>query len=160
MPDNKITLSNGVEYNIPQIPLGKYGEILRAFPQVAEFIKGWDTDKSEIELIQDLGTLIATATTEYANAVEIATKGNIRARLFEDTLSLKDGIDVATKIFEVNQFSALYERAKKVLPAGMLDRLQALGRPLEEASTSSDGSTPSLTSSPVSTDGENKKSSN
>lgn len=98
------------DLEIVRLPLRKYAELLatlKELPKLAESMAGKGND----QLLQVLPELITQFYPDFINIFVIAT--NITKEEAEE-LSLIDAVNIMIAVYEVNDYSAVYDSVKKV----------------------------------------------
>ena len=97
---------------VSKLPLKKYAELLGAFqelPKHFDLING----KTQEEIVMNLPSLISQC---YPDIVRVLTIATTLTPEEVDLMGLDDLAEVVTAILEVNNYSAIYEKIKKINP--------------------------------------------
>ena len=109
-----IKLEDKSEIVISALPLGKYAELLNCLEEIPKQLAGLTPDqtKDTSVFITALPKLIANSLPEFVKIFTIATP---LTKEKAENLSLDEAVLVLEAVVDVNNYSALLEKAKKVM---------------------------------------------
>lgn len=96
---------------ISRLPLGKYGELLKALRELPKRIPGLAGKKTD-DILQELPVLIGEAFPDFLNILTIATPLN---REEVENLGLDEVTRIILAVVDVNNYKEVYENIKKAL---------------------------------------------
>lgn len=111
-----VELSNGKEYAVKKLALGRYGQLLAELddlpPEVTKTLAELDTEQPEA-LLAKLPALLGKSWPNILRMLEVATE--IPRQTIEEELDLVDGLALLKAVFAVNDFTAVKKAIASLL---------------------------------------------
>lgn len=121
--NEKVLTINGKQVTVSKLPLKRYAELFAAFqnlPKTIDLVSG----KSQAEIVTNLPLLIQQC---YPDVVSILTIASSLTPDDVDSMGLDDFAEIVTAILEVNNYSAIYDKIKKIVATQPVDGITQIG---------------------------------
>ncbi len=106
----KVELDNNTYIIVNKLPLRKYAALLLALDKLPQELEKF-TSVGDAEMFKTLPKLVATCLDEVINILVIATD---RSKEDVEQLSLDEVVNILQAIIEVNKYTEVYEKVKKM----------------------------------------------
>lgn len=102
---------------VSKLPIGKYAELLKVITELPKQIKELFNSSDKIsndELIDKIPNLVGTCLPDIVNLIVVACEGQVTKEEVE-SMGLDEIVDALIAIFEVNNYSSVFNKIKKAL---------------------------------------------
>lgn len=117
---------------VKKLPIGKYAEMLAVIKQLPKHFNTVDQLDTE-KIIERIPELVGSALPDVLGLISIATDLTYQE---VEVLGLNEIIDLVTAIFEVNNYSAVFEKIKKVMARTEVAAITEGLKPMKEIGSS------------------------
>ena len=109
--NKKTILINKKPVEIVKLPIGRYAELLKRIQELPKKLKDFQA-LDGAKLIEILPELISDCLPDFIGILEVATP---LEKIEIEKLGLDEVIDLSVAVFEVNNYSKVFETLKKAL---------------------------------------------
>jgi len=103
------------EIVVSKLPIGKYAQLLKALQELPKKLGSFQ-DLDNKKLLENLPAIVGDSLGDFLRIIEVATPLKMEE---VEALGLSEVIDILIAIFEVNNYSEVFNKVKKMIPTGV-----------------------------------------